>query len=459
MSANSAGRTGAPLHLVRALALCLLLQGAMSAAHAQSAEALAAFDSGVKAYRAERFESALNSFLAARRLGMEGPNLDLNLGLAYYRLGRYADAQASFLKIRNDLRYTAIADYHLGLVAAQLGEREPAMERLEAARYMTPNPALRNLSSSALSRLDDTILEEDLAAATARSRERAGYYLRAGTGVDSNPELLNDTLEAPAQDESAAYAELLGNFDLPFETGRPSGITALRGGVYLRQHKSEQGLDQYDADLGLRHRWTFGDWRLGLQGEGGAAWLDGQPYQRTGGFAVDLRHDWNESSATLRYGALRIDAREPYGYLEGWRHRTEAQLNRSMGSLRLRSEYEFEYNDRADLIADEEFTSYSPQRHALSLALGTSTLRKFSLEWRARYRLSRYRDPNLFEEDGELREERRDDRLASTGLRARLRAGETWNWLLDYQYSRNESSVDSYEYVRQLLLFGIEWLR
>lgn len=440
----------------RALAFWILAAAA-SGAPAAAPTAADAFDDGVAAYRAERYETALNAFLAARRRGMEHPNLDLNLGLTYYRLGRYYEARESFGRVRNDLRYTDIADYHLGLVAAALGERDTAVGYLQSVQSTAGPTGLRDLATVALRRLDDVPLEEDPATLDA-VRPDGTYYLRAATGFDSNPELVSDTLDRPIESEGAGYAELLGTLEHPLGVSA-LGATAFRANLRLRQHDGEEGFDQQGGELGLRQIWRAGSWRVALTGEGGAAWLEGEAYENTGTLGLDGRRSFGGTTATLRYDALRVAGEGAYDYLDGWRHRGEIALARSFGILRGRADVEYERNDRRDLAIGEEFASYSPTRRSLGVALSTPALRRLSVEWRARHRASRYRDPNRFIEDGTLREARRADDLLLTGLRARWRAGESWNWMVDYQYSRNDSSLADFAYARHLATLGIEWLR
>lgn len=416
-----------------------------------------AYEAGVTAFREGNYARARDRFLEARRRGLDNPNLDLNLGLSYYRLGDYDRAAERLQRVRHDLRYTAVADYHLGLMAADRGDRDEAVQYLQAVQAVAPSQALRDQASAALRRLDDVPLEER--PETPEVAEPDGvYFLRAATGFDSNPELVSEALDRPVTDDGTAYLEMLANLEHPLErTGL--GTTLFRADLRARQHREETGFDHQSGKLGLRQSWLAGAWRLGLGGDGGAAWLDGEAYQGTGALALDGRRRLGDVTLTLRGEAERIAAEGEYAYLDGWRQRAEAELGRSFGTLRARLEAEYELNRRDDLAVGEEFSSYSPARAGLALAVGTPSLRELAAELRARYRASRYADPNRFFEGGALREERRADRLAALGLRVRLRSGPTWNWLVDYQYARNDSSLDAFGYARHVAAVGIEWLR
>jgi tetratricopeptide (TPR) repeat protein len=443
--------------LLLLLLCCGAWHGPAAAAPKAASKAEAAYTAGVAAFRDGDYAAARDRFLEARRRGLDNPNLDLNLGLSHYRLGEYDRARECLEHIRYDLRYTAIADYHLGLMAADRGDRDEALRYLQSVQAVSPSKTLRDQASAALRRLDDVPLEER--PATPEVAEPDGtYFVRAATGFDSNPELVSESLDRPVADDGAGYAEMIANLEHPLERTR-LGTTLFRADLRARQHDGETGFDHQSGEVGLRQSWRAGDWRLGVGGEGGASWLDGEAYQGSGALVLDGRRRVGDVTLGLRGEAERIAGEGEYAYLDGWRQRVEVELGRSYGILRARLEAEAERNEREDLAVGEEFASYSPTRTGLAVAVGTPSLRRFSTEVRARYRASRYADANRFLEDGALREERRTDRLAALGLRLRLRNGPTWNWLVDYQYSRNDSSLDAFGYARHVAAFGIEWLK
>jgi tetratricopeptide (TPR) repeat protein len=428
--------------------------GAAAPAEATAADA---FARGVREYRAEHYEAALSAFLIARKRGMDSPNLDLDLGLSYYHLGRYDEARENFSRARSDLRYTALADYHLGLVAAQLGERDVAVAYLQSAQSAGKDRTLRDLATVALRRLDDVPLERQPILPELAEPD-GSYYLRVATGFDSNPELVGDTFDRPAAGDGSPYADVLGNLEHPF-LKTPGGTTLFRGNLQLRRHATDEGYDELGGEAGLRQSWPWGEWRIGVTGEGGSAWLDGAAYQSTGSLGLDGRRAHGPTALMLRYQGLRISGDGLYDYLDGWRHRAEVDLARSFGLLRARADLDYEVNERADLAERGEFRSYSPTRVALGLTFGTPQLRQLAYELRTRYRDSRYADADRILVNGALQERQREDRLATIGLRARWRQRQSWNWLFDYEYGQNESNLAPYVYTRHVLSAGVEFLR
>lgn len=442
----------------RALKLSAAFVATILAAPAQAGPAEKAYDRGVAAYRANDLRGALKAFEDAERRGLrDDPNLQLNLGLTHYRLEQYDRARVYFNRIRSDLRYTAVADYHLGLVAARLDEREEATRHFEAVQYLSSNTRLRNMAVIALMRMDHLALDRD-PFATAAAAPRPDLYARLSSGFDSNPELLSDRSEADLTGDGAAYLDFRADLNLPLLT-TVAGETYLRADAQVRQHASDTGYDQFSGEVVLRQMWRAAGWRLGASAEGGSAWLDGEAYEGIVGGGIDGRRDLRRAILTLRADSVRVTGEGVFDYLDGWRHRVGAELSRPLERLRARGNYEYEHNERLDRTDGEEFASHSPDRHGVGLSLGIPFGARATLDARLRYRASFYPEANRFMADGVRVERTRRDELASFGLRGRVRGGAAWNWLGDVQTSRNRSTIDDYDYTRHVLLLGVEWLR
>lgn len=430
---------------------------AKSSKGAKTRKAPGPFDQGLEAYRAGDYENALAAFQRAEKTHAGDPNLDLNIGLTLYKLGRYEEARGRFERIRNDLRYTAVADYHLGLVAAQEGANQQAATYFEDVRYLSSNPRLRTMATVAMLRMDSLALDTDPFTTTAAS-PRPDLYARAAAGFDSNPELVSEAVAPDLAGEGAGFMDLRGEMNLPLLDTR-AGVTYLRADLQNRSYSEERGLDQTSGEVELRQAFHAGDWRVGIAGQGGNAWVDGETYENLYGGSLDGRREYSFAALTLSADTARIDGGSQYEFLDGWRHRAGVEVSRPVATVPVRLNYEFESNDRADLAEGDEFASYSPQRHSVGLALGLPDIGRLSSEWRLRYRNSAYPDADVTDIGGTLVEREREDRLLSVILRGRLRGGARWNWLGDLQYARNESTVDEFDYARHLLLLGVEWLK
>ena len=441
----------------RVVAGLLLALAFASPAGAAAKRGDAAFQAGVAAYRAGQYPKALKSFQSAERAGMSSQNLDLNLGLTYYQLGRYDEARPYFERVRNDLRYTQIADYHLGVMAGKKGERDEAMYYLGSVQSLSTSRDLRDMASFEMRRLEDTSLDDEVLTPDVDVPDGT-YYARLSAGYDSNPELTSDAVNRPVSEAGAGYADLRANLEHPL-VGGPYGTTLFRADLSLRQHNSEDGYDHQSGELGLRQSWRAGRWRFGVGADGGASWLDGNAYQGVGAVNGDARRRFGETQMTLRAEVQSIAGEGDYAYLDGWRQRAELQVARTLDRYRARADLELELNDREDRRVGEEFNSYSPRRTGLGLAVATPPLREVALEFRARWRRSDYRGVDRNEIDGTIVEAQRQDRLVSTGVRGRMRGGATWNWLGDYQYNNNDSTIPSDAYARHVATIGVEFLR
>lgn len=402
-------------------------------------DAAASFDAGVAAYRRGDTEGALTAFLEARAAGLDTPQLHFNLGLAWYRLGRYTEARAAFGQLERFPEYEHLAAYHLGLVAARAGERDRAEALLRSVEQRAPQPELRERARIALGRLN--------------AGSGPSGYLLALAGHDSNPALLDESLQ-PAGGGSRG-TELFAAGELPLS--RRAGIS-LHGGAWLRDHAEQPALDQRVLFAGLARERTLGSRRRRASLNLMASELDGEDFTRTLAAAVEGQPVAGRAGVALRGQLARIRAAEPYGYLEGWRLRAEAERSTAAGSGRLRTGLQFEFNEREDLATGAEFFSHSPLRARLALAWDRPLGGPWTLLGSLRLRYSHYREPNVFLDGGSLREQRRTEDLLQAGLRARRRLGDSTGWVLEYQYSRSGASIDEFRYDRHLLLTGLEWL-
>jgi len=426
------------LRIWLAVAVLAFCAGAARAQAPGNAE----FEAGVGAYRSGDYAAALRSFSAAREQGFDGPQLHFNLGLTYYQLRRLGEARAEFEALRRYPDYAGIADFHLALVAAREGDRVQA-EGLWRSLERGPDAALAQRAGVALERL-----------AAGQARPAATRYLLAGAGYDSNPALLDESVQ-PAGGASSD-TELFGAFDLPL-AGTARAATVLHGGAYLKNYSDDNGADQRGWFAGLSRegddgkRW--GSWGL----EASTSALDGEPFLRIVGVQAQRGPAAGSPGSRVRVQLSRIGASEQYAHLEGWRLRLGAGRAAQAGRGLVRVGYEFEANDRDDLAEGGEFFSHSPLRHRLELVVEHPGGERTSLRWNLRYRDSRYRDRDRFLQGGTLREERRVETLAQAGLQLRRALGREVFVLLEYQHSRNAATPEVYDYDRNTALVGLEW--
>lgn len=400
---------------------------------------------GVEAYHAGYYDAALASFQRARTAGFSGRMLDFNLGLAYYKLGRYPEAQATFERLQADPEYADMAEFHLGLIAAQRDQPDLAVARLRKVQQAARSAKLRALAQTALDRLQER-----------PTGNRADVYLSAGAGYDSNPVLLSDTSGLPGQGPDW-FGEAVGALGYTLAS-RASSSDQVRGNFYLRQYHRDTDLSQQDGGLALEHSIWGPGWRLNLAVTGETVFVGGRGLQSAGGINLEGSERILATTLALHYQGSRIAGGGGSTYLDGWQQTAGLTWSLPLGQGRLRLGYEFEANARRDLNADPEFFSESPTRHGLGLQLNEPLNDKLMLEARALYRYTRYRDADRFLVGDTLTVERRTEKLTQLGAAARYRFYPGWNFLVQYEYSRNQANIPGFAYTRHLASLGLEWL-
>ena len=428
--------------LIAALCLACLAASPVQA-RAQDAPGLADFERGLAAYRAGDYGAARSGFESARAQGFDNPNLWLDLGLADYRLGRQDEARAAFERLRAFPGFEGVADFHLGLVAARSGDRRRAAELWQRLAADAPDVSLRERSRIALSRLG----------AGAQARTPSAYLL-AALGRDTNPALLDESLQPNGA--TSSEAELFGAVDYPV-AGSASHATVLHGGGYLTDYFVDNGLDQSGLFAGLSRERERDGRRRAVSLDASANWLGGEPFADVISLGAQGMPA-HGGGLTLRGQASHIDAAPVFSYLDGWRVRAEAEVAGPPRPKRWRADYQAEFNDRADLAAGGEFFSHSAIRQRVSVALEHPLGERWQARWVLRYRNSRYRDPNRFLQNGVMVEQRRVENLLQAGVQARRRITTGTDLLLEYEYSHNTASIDVFAYERHVALVGLEWM-
>ncbi|MGQ0622961.1 MAG: surface lipoprotein assembly modifier [Panacagrimonas sp.] len=412
-------------------------------ARADATAAQSRFQDGVAAYRAGDPAAALRHFEQAQAQGLDNAELRFNLGLAWYKLGEYDRAGNAFEHLRDDPTFVVLADYHLGLVAAQHGKPEAAKAYLRKVLAATESPGLHRLAQTALDRID--VRPADGGLTTSGS---------LGGGFDSNRNQHSDAVQVADADPEAAFVELSGGLRY---SSPATGAHELRANLYLRDHVSDHLLDQHTVQASLRHPFRQAGWSASLGLDSEAAWLGGRALQQAAGISLEVQRSLGSSSLSLRLRPDWVVAGDAYPYLDGSRQRADLSYVFAITGARVRASYDWEANDRRDLESGGQFFDQSPLRQGIGVRVSHARA-GLSLEWSARWRHSRYRRDNRFLRDAVLVERRRIEDLAQIGALAKLRLDPAWSLKLDYRYSDNRSSLDLYDYDRHAILLGLEWM-
>ena len=423
-----------------AVLLLCLASGLFRHAAAQGADP---FDRGTGAFRAGDYAGALGAFLEARRAGLDTPSLHYNLGVTFYRLGRYEEAEREFEALVPDPQWAPLAFYNLGLAAQRAGRRQQAIERFERALRITTDPNLRTLATVALERLG-----------SAPPSKRSGSVLSLGGGYDSNVPLSPDAATAGVSHQGDAFAEGLAGASYRLQ-GNAARAWDVNAGLVLRRYQDLRQFDLAGLRLGLSHETDSPRWLTSAGVFFDSVYIGGDRYSQGAGIDLQARRRLDAGGdLRARYQFERVAGGGGLEYLDGWVQRLTADAGFGAGPVFGRLGYELELNNRRDLQLGSDFSSYSPTRNSVYATVFLPEAGGWRADARVEYRLSRYDDPYILN-GGTVAIDRRDDRY---GIAARVdrRLDTRWRAFLDYSYYRNKSTLDTYDYVRQQVMAGVE---
>lgn len=435
----------APLILGLVIALC------SAEVVGQWSDANTLFRYGVEAFENGQLEDARLYFEHASRQGLQTSSLAYNLGVVYYRLGQYPLAREQFLRLLAS-RHEALARYNLGLIALKQGESVEAEAAFQAVLALAPPDNLRLLAERQLIRLDQR------SPAPESDTTKSWYgFASVGGGYESNLALFPDSASSDLGD---VFAEgVLGGSGYVYGD-RDAGVRT-DASLYARHYSSEDGFDSelVQADASWVQAVADGRARIGI----GGAWVrrGGDPQERHTRGVLDYR--WGDclgliaaGQCLLRATITQVDAEPEYAAYDGELYQLDGRYGTRWGAWQGQLRYRGEYNDREDFRTASEFYSVSPQRHGVRLQASHQLWPSLELELGAGVRYSYY--PDRYQLDGAAGpvSVRREDTRLQAGL------GLTWRLLanlaatMDYDYKKNRSTIDRYQYTNQYVALGVE---
>lgn len=427
---------------VRRFGYVFVLLLGLAVGSAGAADRAQVFEDAVAAFRAGDYDSALRSFLVARRLGLDTPGLRYNLGVTYYRLQRYAEAQAAFEALARDPLWRALAHYNLGLVAQRTGSVGQARAYFDQAHRATTDPKLRTLADVALERLD-----------TASVPPRTGTLVSIAGGYDSNAAVYTENTATGRRGDY--FGELLAVSTRNLHGDAALGWNA-HGALILRKYLDLGEFDVRGLRAGISRDTDAGGRQVSVGGSYGAVYFDGSLLEQSASFDLQARTRLDAGhDLRARYHLARIDGGSNYRQLDGWQQRISADAGFGWGRALWRAGVQFELEDRRDLAQGSEFFSYSAKRRALYASAELPDVAGWQVDVRAEYRASRYRDPYRLDSGARV-VVRNDDRYA-LALRSSRDAGAGRRVFLEFSYYRNDSSLGEYDFHRGQLLAGLEF--
>lgn len=435
---------------LRAVGLALLILPATALAATTPAEH---FDKGVADFKAGSFQEAVRHFEAARSAGMRSPSLRYNLGVAYYHLGKLQRARSVFRELAKDPDEAALAHYNLGLIARKLDGAATARDHFRSAFRVAEDEQIRRLAEE---RLEE--LRVDREPGREQSVDPFSGLVSAALGFSDNVTLAPDEIVSTSDTDDWLLEGLAaGTFQA---AGDSDAGLQLKASAYSVRYADLDAFNQDFLRLGPELDLSLGAWATDLAAYHDWVYLDGDLFERVATAEIDTHRPVGPAfRVRMRYRFSRIAGEDGFDYLSGDRHRLNLEGRLGTGPWTGRLGYELELNDREDLDLGQEFISASPTRHEISGRLGRDLGALWRGQVRAAYRLSRYPDPNVEQTTSGLVKTTREDSKLRLGIRFRREL--PW-WRLrafgEFERTRNNSSIDSYDYRANVYTAGLERL-
>ena len=431
-------RRGSRLYMKSALA------GALAGAMACASAADALLDQATGLHDRHDAAAAFERLAAAEDQRAGEPRFDYLLGIAALDSGHVTRAIFALERLVEERPGDALAHAELGRAYLAAGDPEAARVQLAAARARS----LPDGASAAIDRVIDVI---DHSAAPA-GRHVAGY-VEAGIGYDSNVNSATNQGEfaipgfggivfatAPeSRRRGDAFASVGAGVNAEFDLSpawKLVAATNLHASVNRQAHDMQA--DLLDATLALRR--TAGDQSATVALQDGTAWVGSRLYRTAAGASAQ----WQ----------AQVDAHSQLSVFGQWSSQAyHGEPERDTGRTVLGGGYAHDFGQSATLVYGSAYVVREQARRAefahfgqraLGLRLGvergvTAEIVAFA-EWQHEQR--RYGGSEPFFERS--RRDREDD--VSVGLRYSL--GDRWQLLPQVRYTRAQSNVVLYDYVR-----------
>lgn len=401
----------------------------------------AEFSHGIAQYKKEKYSTALSSFSAAKKAGMDEPKLDFNLALCHLQLNQYDQARQYFLEAATHKPLADLVHFNIGLLELRRGDRDEARKWFVEVQDKASSPKLSSLASQRLAQIEQT-------SPMAFSPDIWDNGYRIHFGYDDN---IEDPALAGVVDKGDTFVSAM--IYASRSAGGNEGFR-LRMVGFMQHYDTVRLYDLNLLQLSLDKGFALSEWRnlVGVELEGTT--LGGNNYLQTSKLHLSGRLPFSEmDNLWLRYRYSAISAMTTsYDYLAGERHELEARWQHQRKDVNLQASYEIEWNDRNDYQGTTVFSSYSPTRHTVDLRADVTLSPGWELENRLAWRMSGYNDENVLADSSRVK--RSDERLMLSlginhALSDRLEVG------FEYRFTENHSNIATYHYTRNIYTVGI----
>jgi hypothetical protein len=390
---------------------------------AAGSDAQARFAEARTAFEAQDFSRALVLYEQCLTLGMQGPAVHYNIGVAAYRTGNWARAESAFKEVAHTPAMAALAHYNLALVALKRGDDKAARQWLEKAGRETSDEKLAALVQGRLGELPEISTSAPWS-----------LYARSGVGYDDNVALRSASIDTVGSGQDDAFGELMLAGSYSF---RPSW--RLDGAAGLLRYTDLDEFNQDALSFGVVHGMTLDAWYLEPGVFATQFSLGGDVYERSVAASLDATHELSGRGrvrAQLRVSAVNGDG--DFSGITG--SRSELGLNYEWGH----ASWRFDAQARAEIdnTEDEAFASRWVE-------IGAEARWTFSPLW-------------TFAAGATLRQTRHetwDDDRTAFRLEATRLLWQHAQVFVRYEHEQNESPIAENDYDRDWVAASIEFWR
>ena len=337
------------------------------------------FNEATRAYNSGNTKQALKLFLSIEKKTPHlSPQLSLNIALLYLKSRQYELASSYLNKLMEQPQWRMLASYYLGLVANQKGADELANQYLTQVINESSNAGLVEKAKRAL---------EQVAGAPSVSKHMApSYYASFTSGYEDNALALpSDQLGTELQAEDS-FNEIFVQGDLDL-----TEALLINGYVSARHYSEYSDLNTRIVNLGAEYQLLEVGKASAVTVDVSEVWADGNSIYHQWQGQLTSTFDVYTQDIEASFGLQQILANNEFSFLNGYQYQVALNKDGSRNRHEWNVNYHYQINDREDLQTADEFSSYSVQRHRLSISDDVQLINHFtlslllsisSLEWR-----------------------------------------------------------------------------
>ncbi len=276
----------------------------------------------------------------------------------------------------------------------------------------------------------------------------------ASMGRDSNV-TLSDNSNIISSNISDSFINTLGATGR-YLTGNRSDGVRIDGVFYLRKYQTQNSFDFSLVNAGVAYHKKLGDWHGRFGTKYSHIEFGGAPYQDIYDLTTEGRRKFSKAAELrIRYRYSDINVLSPqFNNTDGNRHRLNIEGRFKSGDKRYRLAWRAETNNLNDSQTATTYTSSSTVRNRVRASAKIPLTDKWSSKLDLRWRNSRYKDDNV---TSTTRVRRNDDRITAKAV-LNYHLGKKTGLYADYTYTNNNSNISTYQYHRNVISTGLNYL-